>query len=130
MATGGTKSIVVISFVAGVFTLFLLGLAALGSFDEITDEEVASPGGGYVARGKSFYTEGGSKWDGQGVTLVKSWIPFNESFATAVFRGYCDVQTFAIRWAGEDKLVIACESMVEKGFTLPKYKTVTIELES
>ncbi len=89
-----------------------------------------SPNGGYVARGKSFYTESGSKWDGQGVTLVKSWIPFNETFATAVFRGHCDPQTFAIRWAGEDKPVITCRSMLEKGFTLPKYKTVTIELKS
>ncbi|MCH8098140.1 MAG: hypothetical protein IID53_13805 [Proteobacteria bacterium] len=106
MATGRTKSIVLISFVAAVVALFLMGLAALGSLDEITEAEVASPNGGYVDRGKSFYTEGGSKWDGQGVSLVKSWIPFNETFATAVFRGYCQPQTFAIRWAGEDKLVI------------------------
>ena len=130
MATERTKLIVVITFVAAAVTLFLLGLAALGSLDEITDEALASSTGGYVARSKSFYTEGGSKWDGQGVTLVKSWIPFDEVFATAVFRGYCDPQTFAIRWAGEDKLVITCQSLVEKGFTLPKYKTVTIELGS
>ena len=130
MATGRTKSIVLISFVAGGVVLFLMGWTALGSFDEITEAEVASPGGGYVARGKSFYTESGSKWDGQGVSLVKSWIPFDEVFATAVFRGYCEPRTFAIRWAGEDKLVIICQSMMEKGFTLPKYKTVTIELGS
>ncbi len=130
MATGRTKSIVLISFVAGVFALLLMGVAALGSFDEITDAEAASPGGGYVARSITFNTEGGSKWDGQGLTLVKSWIPYDEVFATAVFRGYFDPQTFAIRWAGEDRLVIACESMMEKGFTLPKYKTVTIELKS
>ncbi len=126
MATERTKLIVVISFVAAA--LFLLGLASLGSFDEITEAEVASPDGGYVARSISFYTEGGSKWDGQGVTLVRSWIPFNETLATAVFRGHCDPQRFAVRWAGEEKLVIACRSMSEKGFTLPKYKTVTIEL--
>jgi hypothetical protein len=118
------------TFLAGILMLLLLAVAALGSLDEIPEAEVASPGGGYVARGKSFYTEGGSKWDGQGVTLVKSWIPFNETFATEVFRGYCKPQTFAIRWAGEDKLVIACESMMEKGFYLPKYKTVTIEVKS
>lgn len=114
MATGRTKSIVVITFVAAVFALILLGLASLDPFGEIPGEEVASPTGGYVAGGKSFYTESGSKWDGQGVTLVKSWIPFNETFATAVFRGYCDPQTFAVRWAGEDKLVITCQSMTKK----------------
>ncbi len=86
MATERTKLIVVITFVAAVVALFLLGLAALGSLDEITDEALASPNGGYVARGKSSYTEIGSKWDGQGVTLVKSWIPFNEVFATTAFR--------------------------------------------
>ena len=54
MATERTKLIVVITFVAAVVALFLLGLAALGSLDEITDEALASPNGGYVARGKSF----------------------------------------------------------------------------
>ena len=97
---------------------------------ELVMADKAEDGRKGFARGKSFYTESGGKWDGQGVTLVKSWMPFNETFATAVFRGYCDPQTFAIRWAGEDKPVITCRSMVEKGFTLPKYKTVTIELGS
>lgn len=56
MATGRTKSIVVITFVAAVVALFLMGLASLDPFGEIPDEEVASPNGGYVARSITFNT--------------------------------------------------------------------------